>query len=461
MNTVLLGVLAYVLLLLGIGAYVSRRIRTEDDYLVAGRSLGYGLATFTIFATWFGAETCIGAAGSIYESGLSGGSADPFGYGLCLLLMGLAFAAPLSRRKLTTVADLFHQRYSPGVERLAALIMVPGPLFWAAAQVRAFGQVLAASSGLDVSMTITIAALVVVVYTVFGGLLADAWTDLVQGIALLVGLCILLVAVLNDTGSGAFAEVEPRRWALFGGGERPLLAVVEDWAIPVFGSVLSAELVGRIIAARSPRVARRSSLMAGTLYLTVGMIPVAIGLLGVALFPGLQEPEQILPLTAQRYLPLMLYIPFVGALISAILSTVDSALLVAASLVSHNLIVPMRPGMAERSKIWIARGGVAIFGVLAYVLALHAEGVYALVEEASAFGSGGFFIVILFGLFTRFGGVYSALAGLLAGITVWVVGAYLVGLPYPYLASLGSALVAYVGAALIEARLPAYASNNV
>ena len=75
MSPVVIGVLGYVAVQLGIGVWVSRRIRSEDDYLVAGRSLGYPLAIFTIFATWFGAETCIGAAGLVYEEGLA---ADAF-----------------------------------------------------------------------------------------------------------------------------------------------------------------------------------------------------------------------------------------------------------------------------------------------------------------------------------------------------------------------------------------------
>ena len=93
--------------------------------------------TFTVFATWFGAETCIAAAGSVYRSGLSGGSADPFGYGLCIVLTGLVLAVPLWRLKLTTLADLFRIRFDPVVERIAVVLMVPTSLFWAAAQVRA------------------------------------------------------------------------------------------------------------------------------------------------------------------------------------------------------------------------------------------------------------------------------------------------------------------------------------
>lgn len=362
MNAVLLGVLGYVLFQLAVGFVVSRHIRTEVDYLVAGRSLGYGLSIFTIFATWFGAETCIGAAGSIYEEGLAGGTADPFGYGLCLILMGLLFAVPLWKLRLTTLADLFRRRFSQGVERLAVVLMVPASMLWAAAQIRAFGQVLAASSDLEVSVTITAAAVVVIVYTIFGGLLADAWTDLVQGIALVVGLGILFGILIGNGAVDNLSIVAPERLSPFDG---PLLAVLEAWAIPVCGSVLAAELVARVIAAKHPTVARRSSLIAGTVYLGMGIIPVTIGLIGFEMMPGLEHPEQILPMMAQQYLPTLLYTFFAGALVSAILSTVDSALLVAASLVSHNLIVPLRPGMPERSKVRIARAGVAIFGIVA------------------------------------------------------------------------------------------------
>ncbi|MCX8108457.1 MAG: sodium:solute symporter, partial [Verrucomicrobiae bacterium] len=184
MNVVVVGVLGYVVLQVVIGLIVSRGIKTEDDYLLAGRRIGVGLATFSFFATWFGAETCIGSAGAVYERGLAGCSADPFGYGLCLLLMGAVFAVPLWRRGLTTLADLFRQRYSSGVERLAVLMMVPTSVLWAAAQVRAFGQVLGASSNLGHVEAVTLAAAVAILYTGLGGMRADILPDFVQGVAL-------------------------------------------------------------------------------------------------------------------------------------------------------------------------------------------------------------------------------------------------------------------------------------
>lgn len=452
MSALLLGVLAYVLVQLLIGVVVSRRIKSEADYLLAGRSLGLSLSTFTVFATWFGAETVVGAAGSIYEEGLSGGAADPFGYAACLLFMGLFFAAPLWRRGLTTFADLFRQRYSAGVERLAVVLLVPTSVMWAAAQIRAFGQVISASSTFDVEIAITVAAGVVIVYTVYGGMLADAYTDLIQGIALVVGLVILFVVVLGVLGglAPAAAAVSPERLNILGGPDAPILPVVERWAIPICGSVLSQELVARVLAARSPEIARRATLLGGGIYLSVGLIPVFIGLVGIKLIPELDHPEQLLALLAKEYLPTFLYIAFAGALVSAILSTVDSALLAAAALTSHNLIVPLKPSLGEAARVRIARTGVVAFGLIAYVLALYAEGVYALVEEASAFGSAGVFIVALFALFTPFGGVRSATAALLVGIASWVLGAYVLELELPYLTSLAAALASYVAVALFE-----------
>lgn len=395
----------------------------------------------------------MGAAGAIYEHGLSGGSADPFGYGICILVMGAVFAVPLWRRKLTTFADLFRQRFSVGVERLAVLLMVPTSLLWAAAQVRAFGQVLSASSSLDVELTITIAAAVVIVYTVAGGLLADVWTDLIQGVALIVGLVVLAVAMLVDGGGEALRQVDTSHLALFGGGEVPLYEVVESWAIPIFGSVVAAELVARVIAARSPAVARNACLLGGGLYLLVGLIPVGLGLIGARLIPGLEHGEQILPLLALDYLHPVMFAVFAGALLSAILSTVDSALLVSGSLVSHNLVVPLRGGISEAGKVRLARFFVFVFGLIAYAIALQAEGIFDLVQQASAFGSAGIFVITAWGLFSRFGGPVAAHGALVAGAGVWIVGSYVMGLPVAYLAALGCAAAAYAAGGWWEAVL--------
>jgi solute:Na+ symporter, SSS family len=177
----LLAIFAYLALQLGIGLWVSRRIRTEEDYLVAGRRLGYTLATFSIFATWFGAETIVGSGGRGLREGFSLTAAEPFGYGLCLVLMGLVFAVPLWHRRLTTLADLFRDRFSVTTERCAALVLIPSSVLWAAAQIRAFGSVLSTGTAIEIEAAIGIAAGFTILYTAFGGLLADAITDVIQG----------------------------------------------------------------------------------------------------------------------------------------------------------------------------------------------------------------------------------------------------------------------------------------
>jgi len=456
MQPVLIGIGVYLVVQFAFGMLVSRRIASETDYLLAGRRLGVTLASFSIFATWFGAETVVGAAGSIYSDGLSGGSADPFGYGLCLVVLGVVVAAPLWRRQYTTFGDLFRERYSPGVERLAVLLMVPTSVLWAAAQIRAFGQVVSVSSNVGVDVAITAAAVFVILYTVAGGLLADVVTDFVQSIAIVIGLAVLLVAIGNAHGGVAelVASIDPSRLGLFSMADATPLELLEAWAVPICGSLLAVEMLTRIMGCKSAATARNATLLGAALYVSVGLIPVTIGLVGPDLVPGLEEPEQLIAVLAQQHLPTFLYILFAGALISAILSTVDSCLLAAASLVSHNLVAPLKPSLTERQKITTARIGVAVFGVAAYVIALYAGGIYELVATASAFGSAGIFVVGIFGLFSRVGGEASAYAALVTGVVVWAAGEYWLEWSTPYVIALAAALAAYLAAAVLVRRAP-------
>jgi Na+/proline symporter len=446
MSLPLIGLLVYVLLQLGIGIVVSRRIRTEDDYLVAGRRLGVPMVACSIFATWFGAETCISAAGTIYQDGVGATSVEPFAYGICLLLTGLLFAAPMWRRRITTLADLLRQRYSRGVERFASVVLIPTSVLWAAAQVRAFGHVLSSAAGLEVETAIALAAGFTMLYTVFGGMLADVITDLVQGGALVIGLVVMLFVVVGDVGGfgAAVARIDPARIFPASAAAGGWLDLAEIWAIPLCGSVLAQEVLSRSLAARSATVARTGVLLGGGAYVLVGLIPVFLGLLGATLLPELEAGEQVLPELARRHLSTLGYVLFAGALVSAILSTVDSALLVASSFLSRNLLLSGDRNVSEPTRVLVARGGVLCFGVLAWVLAHTFDSVPELVEEASAFGSAGVLVVVGFGLFSRIGGATSALLSLVGGISAWVLGAHLVGWPHPYLGSLAAALAGFL-----------------
>ncbi|NOT02727.1 MAG: sodium:solute symporter family protein [Phycisphaerales bacterium] len=444
MNWLLFGIAVYIVVQLIIGLAVSRRVRGEEDYILAGRNVGFLLATFSIFATWFGAETCMGAAGEIYTDGLSAGSRDPFGYTLCLGLMALVFAVPLRRRRFNTLGDLFRTRYSPGVERLAVVLMVPTSVLWSAAQIRAFGQVLSATGDIPLVTTMTIATMVVIVYSVAGGMLADVVTDFVQGILLILGIVVLLIVVVSHAGGiQEFARtVDASRLNLFPSDVSPI-AHLETWLVPICGSVVAQELISRVLSCKTPSVARRSCFAATALYFLIALIPTLLGLVGPHLLPGLDHAEQFLPRLAQAHLAPFLYVVFAGALVSAILSTIDSALLAAASLTCENLVASVRPQLSSRARLRISRGGVIVFGLIAWVLALESGGIFELVEEASAFGSSGVFTVVVFGLFTRLGGPLAAAAALITGMSVWLWGHYFAQIEWPYVSSLLAAIAAY------------------
>ena len=399
MNSILTAVMSYVLLQFAIGIYVSRSVSSEADYILAGRALGTGLVAFSVFASFFGAEAIVASAGAVYEHGLTGAMTDPFGYGAALLIVGVVFAAPLWRRGLTTFADLFAQRYGPGVEKLVVLMLLPGSLFWAAAQIRAFGQVLSANSTLELSTAITIAAVLVAAYSVVGGLLADSVTDVIQGIAVIAGLIVLTLVV---------ARVDPQVIQPLAtvGHEGPLapsspiadaswLVQLEQTLIPICGTVVSVELISRFLGARTTKIAARGTIVGAGLYLLVGIMPVYLGVRGANILPGLSEPEQIVPRLAEVYLPGIMRIAFVGAIISAILSTVHSALHGPAAQLSHNIMLPLYPNLTSRAKLWAVRASVMALSVVAYALSLSTERIHDLVETASAFGSAGVFVVAI------------------------------------------------------------------
>lgn len=452
MNLVLAALLGYVLLQFAIGVWFSRRMVTDTDYILAGRRLGIGLVTFSVFSTFFGAEAIVATGGSVYENGVSGALVDPVSYGMAILLVALFFAARLRRAELVTFADFFRQRYSEGVERLVVIVLLPGSILWAAAQIRAFGQILSANSALSLTMAISIAALLVAAYSVIGGLLADAVTDFIQGLVVMIGLVVLGVVIIGQTGSPGevLAKLGPERLNLH--LEGGIIGFLETVLVPVCGTIVAVELISRFLGARTPEDAAIGTAIGAGLYLLVGTIPVYLGLAGPILMPTLDDPEQLVPKLAEAYLTPALHVVFTGAIVSAILSAVHAALHAPAAQLAHNVVIKFRPGMGGRSRLWLVRGTVAGLAVVGYLLALTSETIKGLVEIASAFGSAGVFVVTVLGLFTNIGGVPSAYAAIVSGVTVWAGGRFVLHMDTPYIAGLVAALVSYLTMAILLRR---------
>ena len=125
MNGVLIAIVAYVLVQFAVGAWVSRRMTSEADYILAGRRLGAGLVVFSVFATYFGAEAIVASGGSVYEKGLAGGLVDPFGYAAAIIIVGAvlrpgAVVARADHLRRPVPPALFAGRRAPGGDHPAA-----------------------------------------------------------------------------------------------------------------------------------------------------------------------------------------------------------------------------------------------------------------------------------------------------------------------------------------------------
>lgn len=412
-------VIGYVAVQLFVGYWASRRIHDEKDFLVAGRSFGAGVVSLSLFATWFGAETIMGSSAAVAEQGLAGSRADPFGYTVCLILIALLLAYQLRARAYITVGDFYRQRYGRAVEIIAIIVMVPTSIIWGSAQLLALGQVITVMTNVHLETALIVATVIVVAYTMMGGMFSDVWMDVIQSCIIVIGLSVLLYFVLQAAGGigPAFAKIQPQQLS-FVAADETFLQRMDTWMVAVLGTVVSQEAMARLLATRTPSIARRAAFMAAAIYFVIGLIPVLIGLIGTHLGLTLETRDQFLPLLAQQIMPPVLLVLFMGALVAAILSTVDGTFLTVSSLLEHNIVSPLAPGLREMQRVWVARSIIAVTGVIAYVIATGGDNIYALVQLSSSFGTAGVLITVLFGLWTGLGGPVTGMATLFVGASI-------------------------------------------
>ena len=420
---VIVTVAAYLLGLLFLGAVASTRIRNVTDFVVAGRRLGLGLCTFTLFATWFGGGTMIGAAGASYAGGLNAVVADPFGAALCLFLAGAFYVRLLRRMRLLTVPDFFRRRFGRPAEILSALSILPAYIGWVGSQLLAVGTVLSAMAGLPFIASILIAAAIVLIYTVLGGMWGVTLTDFFQALVLIAAIVLLLPIVLGEAG-GIAAVLdrlpEGRTRFLPTGGLLEWLFFVQAWLVIGLGNLPGQDLMQRALSSKSERVAQWAAYFGGSLYLVVGLIPVALGLIGSVLMPGLQNPEEIVPRLAMAYLPPVGLALFLGALFSALMSSADSGLLAPASIFGQNIMRNVAPDLKPKEVLLAVRVGVVIFCGLALAVALWFQSVYSLMVESWTVMMVGLFGPLTLGMYWKRTNGPGAVCGIVAGLATWL-----------------------------------------
>ncbi len=438
---VFIGVLVYMVLMVAIGVYSSKKVKGVSDFLVAGRRLGYFLTTGTLFATWFGAGTCMGGAAYAYLFGFQGVVADPFGAALCLIIAGLFFARLMRRGRYLTLADFFQLRYGNGMGFASVVFLSIAEMGWVGAQLVAFGTILHIFSGMPLMWGIIISAGVLVIYTFLGGMWSVTLTDFIQMIILIAGFLILTPIVIGDIGGwnyfishvGNWAEMPP--FALWPEGEAGFYGYtgLEGWIYAIalwlsisLGSIPAQDLMQRMFSAKNEGVAVWSSYTAGIMYLTFGLLPVFLGMAAFIITQDLSVPEtdMILPWLAIKYLHPFGTVVFVAALIAALMSSSDSAILAASSLIGYNGLKYLKPDSTEKEQLRITRIMVPIITIVSLLLALYVETIYRLMVIA--------WTVLLVGLFAPYAAGYfwkkanrlGAWAALIGGMVAWIAFTY-------------------------------------
>ena len=352
---IIAGLCLYVLLTLSVGIYASRRVKDSVDFVVAGRRLGLVLTTGTLSATWFGTGTVLGAAGAAYKGGFLAVIADPFGAALCLFLAGMFYVRMMRRAGVSTIAEFFERRFGKTAGVLTAACTIPAYLGWVASLMVGFGKIIHALTGLDAVTGTCIGAAIVLIYTAAGGMWAVTLTDFIQVAVLTLGLIFMTPILLNDMGGWAAirAQIPDDQFYLYprDAGLTTWAAYVRDWLVIGLGNLAGQDLLQRSLSSRGEAVAQNSAYLSGVIYLTVGLLPVFLGLAATLTFPNLGDPEQVMIKLAQTYLPPLGIAVFIGALISALMSSADSALLAPASVIGNDLIRYLRPEIDAQTQL--------------------------------------------------------------------------------------------------------------
>lgn len=446
MNTTLLAfVILYLVGTMAIGVYAGKRIKNTSDFALAGRSLPMFLVITTTFATWFGAETVMGAPAKFIQGGLNAVIEEPIGAGLCLVLVGAFFATKLYKMNLLTIGDYYRQRYGKSVEIFCSIVIILSYLGWVAAQITALGLVFSILSGgaITPASGMCIGTALVLIYVLIGGMLAVAWTDLIQMIVLVVGLSVIAMLasdqaggvgevvalasaqdwfhILPDTAAAATADTldESNNWIWF----------IAAALTMMFGSIPQQDVFQRVMSAKSSEAARTGTIIGGLAFLAFAMVPIFIVTSAMLIMPEqtgtlLQEDSQrILPTLVLTKMPLIAQILFFGALVSAIKSTSSATLLAPSTSFVENILKNFRPNMSDRQLLLAMRVTVVVFTalVLTYSILMEGTKIYELVSMAYQVPLVGAFVPLTFGLYWKRATTQGAIFSIVLGVGTLVL----------------------------------------
>lgn len=464
----LLGfVIAYWVISVGIGLWAATRVHNTKDFAIAGRHLPFYMVTATVFATWFGSETVLGIPATFLKEGLHGVVADPFGASMCLILVGLLFAAPLYRMNLLTIGDFYKKKYGRGVEVLTTIAIVISYLGWVGAQITALGLVFNVVSDGEISKLtgMWLGSGTILIYTFFGGMWAVAVTDFLQMIIIVIGMLFIGHEISGQVG-GVGVVVEQARqagkfefWPAF--DLKEMIAFAAAWMTMMLGSIPQQDVFQRVQSARTEKIAVWGSVLGGCLYFLFAFVPMFLAYSATLIDPKMVEglvdtdPQMILPTLVMQHAPLFAQVMFFGALLSAIKSCASATLLAPSVTFTENILKPtLGHRLSDHKMLATMRTVTVVFTILVTLYAMNSKAsIFRMVENAYQITLVVAFVPLAAGVYWKRATNQGALAAIFCGLTVWL-SILLFGGDDPFLPAQFAGLMASMMGMIVGSLLP-------
>lgn len=429
--------LLFLVVMFAIGILASRRVRSTtsflDEYFLGERSLGGFVLAMTMTATYGSASSFIGGPGTAYTEGLGwvllAMSQVVTGY-FVLMILGKKFAIVTRKYKAITMVDFLKARYdSKWVVFLAAISIIIFLFSAMAAQWIGGARLIESLTGMNYTSALFIFALSVLVYVTIGGFRAVALTDALQGSVMFIGTLVLLIATIVAGGgvSAIMADLaaeNPNLITPYGAeGTLSPAFVSSFWILVGVGVVALPQITVRAMTYKSSKSMHRAIII-GTIL--VGFIMLNMHLIGVfarPILPGIEVGDRVMPLIALEVLPAWLAGVVLAAPMAAIMSTVDSLLLLVSSTVVKDVYLNyVKPEASHKQVMRLSIGVTATLGIIVFLLALDPPD---LIIWLNLFAFGGleaaFIWPVVMGLYWQKGNKYGALASMITGVGLYIL----------------------------------------
>ncbi|HLS08496.1 sodium/pantothenate symporter [Lentibacillus sp.] len=433
----LVPLIGVILIIFGAGVWAGKYIKSSNtfiqDYFLGGRSLGGFVLAMTMTATYGSASSFIGGPGTAYTEGLGwvllAMTQVSTGY-FVLMVLGKKFAIVTRKYKALTMVDFLKERYrSKWVVLFSAFSIIIFLFSAMAAQWIGGARLIESLVGIPYTTALFIFALLVLIYVVIGGFRAVALTDAIQGTIMFVGTLILLVATIIAGGGlsnimSDLAAENPNLITPYGAEGTLTPAFVSSfWILVGVGVVALPQITVRAMSYKDSRSMHRAIII-GTVVVGVIMLNMhLIGVLARPILPGIEVGDRVMPLIALEVLPNWLAGFVLAAPMAAIMSTVDSLLLlVSSSIVKDVYLNYIEPKASQNRVKGLSIGVTAVLGVIVFLMALNPPD---LIIWLNLFAFGGleaaFIWPIVMGLYWKKGNKYGALASMLTGVGLYIL----------------------------------------